>query len=93
MMICGQPANVVGRVSMDLTVIDLASAPQAIIGDEVTVLDNDPLSPASVYKIADLTSTIPYEIFCRIGKRVRRVAIDDFAPTVISTTIAGQVRR
>jgi alanine racemase len=57
MMVCGQPANVVGRVSMDLTVIDLASAPQAIIGDEVTVLDNDPLSPASVYKIAELTGT------------------------------------
>jgi alanine racemase len=78
MMIGGQPAPVVGRVSMDLTVVDLRSAPQAIIGDEVTVIDNDPLSPASAYRIAELAGTIPYEIFCHIGRRVRRVAVDDF---------------
>ena len=55
-----------------------ANAPQATIGDEVTVLDSDPLSPASVYRIAELAGTIPYEIFCRIGPRVRRVAVDEF---------------
>jgi len=74
----GQPAPVVGRISMDLTVIDLRNAPQAVVGDEVTVMDNDPLSPASVYRIAELAGTIPYEIFCHIGRRVRRVAVDDF---------------
>ena len=74
----GQPAPVAGRVSMDLMVIDLQNAPQATIGDEVTVLDSDPLSPASVYRIAELAGTIPYEIFCRIGPRVRRVAVDEF---------------
>lgn len=77
-MIAGQPAPVAGRVSMDLMVIDLQNAPHAAIGDEVTVMDNDPLSPASVYRIAELTGTIPYEIFCRIGSRVRRVAVEDF---------------
>jgi alanine racemase len=78
MMVAGQPAPVAGRVSMDLTVIDLGNVPQAMIGDEVTVLDSDPLSPASVYRIAELAETIPYEIFCRIGARVRRVAVDEF---------------
>ncbi|HEY1923400.1 MAG TPA: alanine racemase [Tepidisphaeraceae bacterium] len=78
MMVGGQPAPVAGRVSMDLTVIDLANVPQAMIGDEVTVLDSDPLSPASVYRMAELAETIPYEIFCRIGARVRRVAVDEF---------------
>jgi alanine racemase len=77
-MAAGQPAPVAGRVSMDLMVIDLQNAPQATIGDEVTVLDSDPLSPASVYRIAELAGTIPYEIFCRIGTRVRRVAVDEF---------------
>jgi alanine racemase len=78
MMAGGQPAPVVGRVSMDQTVVDLRNAPQAVIGDEVTVIDNDPVSPASVYRIAELAGTIPYEIFCHIGKRVRRVGVDDF---------------
>ncbi len=78
MMAAGQPAPVVGRVSMDLTVIDLGNAPLATVGDEVTVMDSDPISPASVYRIAELAGTIPYEIFCRIGPRVRRVAVEDF---------------
>jgi alanine racemase len=77
MMVGGQPAPVAGRVSMDLTVIDLANVPHAMVGDDVTVLDDDPVSPASVYKIAELAETIPYEILCRIGSRVRRVAITD----------------
>ncbi|MGA3066066.1 MAG: alanine racemase [Tepidisphaeraceae bacterium] len=78
MIVGGQPARVTGRVSMDLTVIDLTQIPSACVGDEVTIIDADPLSPASVYKIADLAETIPYEILCRIGRRVRRVAVDDF---------------
>ena len=33
------------------------------------------LSPVSVYALAKWADTIPYEIFCRIGKRVPRVAV------------------
>ena len=76
MMVQGKPAPVVGRVSMDLTTIDLTDHPHAIVGDEVTVLDDDPLSPSSVYALARLADTIPYEIFCRIGPRIKRVAVE-----------------
>ena len=55
--------------------LDLGEMP-AQIGDEVTLLDSDPLSPASVYKLAEWEDTIPYEIFCRIGGRIPRIAID-----------------
>jgi alanine racemase len=93
MMIRGQPAKVAGRVSMDLTVIDLSNATQAALGDEVTVLDNDPLSPASVYRIAEMDGTVPYETFCRIGRRVKRVAVDDFSSRARSRpvgTLSGE---
>ena len=76
MLLHGRPAPVVGRVSMDLTTIDLGEVPHAQIGDEVTLLDNDPLSPVSVYALAKWADTIPYEIFCRIGPRVQRVAVN-----------------
>jgi alanine racemase len=76
MLVHGCPAPVVGRVSMDLTTIDLGQVPMAAIGDEVTVLDSDPLSAASAYKLAGWAGTIPYEIFCRIGARVRRLAVE-----------------
>lgn len=76
MLVHGCPAPVIGRVSMDLTIIDLGQVPVANIGDEVTILDNDPLSPASVYKLAEWAGTVPYEVFCRLGARVRRVAVE-----------------
>jgi alanine racemase len=74
-LIHGQQAPVVGRVSMDLTTVDLGDIPQAQVGDEATLLDNDPLSPVSVYALARWADTIPYEVFCRIGRRVPRVAV------------------
>ena len=72
----GCVAPVVGRVSMDFTTIDLTQVPLAAVGDVVTLLDPNPLSPASIYQLAAWENTIPYEILCRIGSRVRRVAID-----------------
>ena len=82
MMVQGQPCPVVGRVSMDQTTIDLRNVPAATIGDEVTILDNDALSPASAYHLARWADTIPYEIFCRIGPRVKRVGVDPIDPPV-----------
>lgn len=76
MVVQGQACPVVGRVSMDLTTIDLTNVPAAILGDEVTILDSDPLSPASVYELAKLAGTIPYEITCGIGQRIHRVPIE-----------------
>ena len=75
-LVHGNPAPVVGRVSMDLTTIDLSQVPSAAIGDTVTLLDDDPLSACSVYRLAEWSDTIPYEVLCRIGPRVRRVAVD-----------------
>ncbi|HZL35044.1 MAG TPA: alanine racemase [Tepidisphaeraceae bacterium] len=90
-LIHGKTAPVVGRVSMDLTTIDLGECPGAQIGDEVTLLDSDPLSPVSVYKLAEWSQTIPYEVFCRIGARVQRVVVEpegaDFDPALADRRI------
>lgn len=72
----GKPAPVIGRVSMDLITVDLSETPQAAVGDDVILMDDDPLSPASIYKLAELAGTIPYEICCRVGPRVRRIVVD-----------------
>ena len=74
MLLAGRTVPVVGTVSMDSTTLDLGPDSHAVIGDEVTVLDDNPLSPASAYALARWADTIPYEIFCRIGPRVKRVA-------------------
>jgi alanine racemase len=82
MMLAGRPCGVVGRVSMDMTAVDVTVVGDACVGDEVTVLDDNPLSPASIYALARVADTIPYELLCRIGPRVRRV------PTGMESTLA-----
>jgi alanine racemase len=81
MLVDGRFAPVVGRVSMDLTVIDLTDIPGARSGDEVIVLDSDPLSPVSAYRLAEWAGTIAYEVFCRIGARVKRVSLEQVEET------------
>lgn len=77
-----QSVPVVGRVSMDLVSIDLTDVPDAQVGDPVTVVDNVPQAPNSVESIARQLGTIPYEVTCSIGPRVRRIVADDrAAPT------------
>jgi alanine racemase len=89
MMIHGCAAPVIGRVSMDLTTVDLSQVPMASIGDEVVVLDSDPISAANVYRLAEWGETLPYEILTRIGPRVRRVAVDPVDGQEISA-VAGE---
>ena len=69
-------APVVGRVSMDYVTLDLTDLPDVGPGDEVTLIDDDPLSPASVYALARHAATIPYEVLSRLGTRVPRVAVE-----------------
>lgn len=83
-LVQGKPAKVVGRVSMDLITIDLGESPAAQIGDEVTLLDSDPLSPVSAYHLAEWSQTIPYEVFCRIGPRMPRVLLEPEPAQIVS---------
>ena len=88
MIVNNRTAPVVGNISMDLITLDLRNCPDAKIGDDVIVMDTDPLSPASVYRMAELAHTIPYEIVTGIGNRVRRIAVDpaDSRPASAPTT-------
>ena len=74
-MVKGTPCGVVGRVSMDMMTIDVTRVPDVCIGDEATLVDGDPLSPASLYALCRATEMIPYEILTGVGARVRRVAV------------------
>ncbi len=63
----GQPATLVGRVSMDMIGIDLSGVPNPAIGDTVE-LWGDALP---VEAVAAAVGTIPYELVTRVGARVR----------------------
>ncbi len=65
-----------GRVSMDQIIVDVTDVPQARLGDEVELISPDPAAPHSVENLARLAGTIPYEITCLLGGRIRRVLVD-----------------
>ncbi|MBI5724995.1 MAG: alanine racemase [Planctomycetes bacterium] len=76
MRVRGRYAPVRGTICMDQTVIDLTDIPQASAGDEIEIISNDPAAINSVENLARLSGTIPYEITCRLGSRVRRKLVD-----------------
>lgn len=71
--IAGRYVPVIGRVSMDLTAVDLTDVPQAAIGARVCVIGAERAAPHSVETMARRLDTIPYEITTLLGARLRRV--------------------
>jgi alanine racemase len=57
-----QRASIVGRVTMNLTLVDVTSLPGVRIGDEVVVLGDG----ITADDHARLAATIPYEILCAV---------------------------
>jgi alanine racemase len=76
MRVRGRDVPARGRVSMDQVILDLTDVEEAEVGDEVEIISPDPDAPHSVVGLAALADTIPYEITCLLGRRVRRVLVD-----------------
>ncbi|MFQ5469590.1 MAG: alanine racemase [Gammaproteobacteria bacterium] len=66
-LINGQRVPLIGRVSMDMIIVDLRQVPKAGIGDDVVLWGGD----LPVEEVARCASTIPYELLCGIKRRVR----------------------
>jgi len=69
-MMRGQRAAILGRVSMNLTVVDVTGIPGARVGDEAVLLGDG----VTADDHARLAGTISYEILCgvRAGQRIAR---------------------
>jgi alanine racemase len=67
----GRFAPVVGRVSMDLTLIDVTDVPGVEIDDQVTLLGVK--IPAE--DLARIAGTLSYEVTCGVGERVPRLYV------------------
>jgi alanine racemase len=68
----GVRVPIVGRISMDLTMIDLTDHPSAGIGDEVVLLGRQGRERVTAEEMATWAQTIPYEIVCSVGGRSTR---------------------
>lgn len=72
MMIHSKKAPILGRVCMDQTMVDVSGIPEVKVGDSVELFGKElPLDD-----LAEICSTISYEIVCQLSLRVRRNAIN-----------------
>lgn len=75
LLVRGERAPIAGRISMDQTVLDVTEIPGVEAGDEVVILGSQGGETITAFDHADATGTIPWEVFTRIGARVRRAAV------------------
>jgi alanine racemase len=65
-------APVVGRVSMDWTIVDVTSVPNVKVDDEVIIIGSNNGLSITAEELARKTGTISYEITCRINYRISK---------------------
>ena len=89
MLVQGRRVPILGRVTMDLTMVDLAHVPDARIGDEVVLFGDQEGQRLTLDEVATGSRTLPYEVMCTIGKRVTRIYVRDGRPVKL-TSLVGE---
>ncbi|HKP02167.1 MAG TPA: alanine racemase [Chthoniobacterales bacterium] len=74
-LVRGQRCPLLGRVTMDLMMIDVSHLKDAQVGDEAVLLGRQGDEEVSATELGDRAGTISWEIVTRVGTRVRRVFI------------------
>ena len=69
----GKKIPVVGRICMDMCMVDITDVPEVQVGDTVTVVGRDGDAAITWDDWADQLGTISYELVCDINKRVPRL--------------------
>ena len=72
-LIRGRQVHVVGRICMDMCMVDVTDLPDIQVGDEVTIIGAE--LPCD--GLADQLGTIPYEVLCGINKRIPRIYLQN----------------
>jgi alanine racemase len=75
LLVRGERAPIVGRISMDQSVVDVTEISGVEAGDEVVILGSQGGETITAFDHADAAGTIPWEVFTRIGPRVQRIAV------------------
>ncbi len=74
-LVGGKRCALLGRVTMDLMMVDVTDVTAAQVGDEVVLLGRQDDAEITAIELAERAQTITWEITTRIGSRVRRVYV------------------
>ena len=75
-LVRGRRCALLGRVTMDLMMIDVSMIDNVQVGDEVVLMGRDANEEISCAELAERAGTITWEITTRVGSRVRRVYVE-----------------
>jgi alanine racemase len=71
-LIHGKKVPVIGRVCMNMVIVDVTDIPEAKLEDEVVLLGSQGKERISAETMAELSQTINYEVTTRINERIPR---------------------
>ena len=80
-LIRGRRTPVIGRVCMDMTMVDVTTLPEVRVGDEAVLIGRQGEEEITADEVAEAQGTISYEVLCRIGPRVPRVYLSQAVPS------------
>ncbi len=72
-LVHGQQAKVLGRVSMDMICIDVTDIANVAARDIVTLISNDQESPVSAERVAERAGTFVHELVTRLNPLMKRI--------------------
>ena len=72
-LINGVKCNIIGRICMDQTIVDVSNVPNVNIGDTVVILGKSDGYSITVDELTKDSNTFSYEFICGINKRVPRL--------------------
>ncbi len=75
MLVKNKPCQILGRVSMNITIIDVTGIPGAKAGDEVVIFSNRNGDKNSLVNISRATGIIPYELLAHLPPTTKREMI------------------
>jgi alanine racemase len=79
----GKRIPIIGRVCMDMLMLDVSNVPEARVGDEAVLIGRQGGEEITADEFAAWQDTISYEALCRIGARVPRVYAGSAPPPTI----------
>lgn len=71
-LIQGTPAPIIGKICMDMMMVDVTDIHNPTIGEEVVLLGRQGEKEITAQDYAEWLDTIPYEILCGIGGKSNR---------------------
>lgn len=74
-LVRGERAKILGRVSMDMIILDISKIKGVKVGDEVVIIGSQDKNKISADELADISGTINYEVVTRINPLIKRIVV------------------